>query len=110
MKPDNKEKLNQCIDILDSTDLGMSLVWLWTWSTVKDLMGDLDLDQLVSEDEAWDLLVGAVESGEGFTLEHGADEHYEHVRDWAMSNGLVTEFDDLDEDDDDSVESDGEEE
>ena len=40
MKPGDKDKLNQCLDILDTTDLGLSLVWLWTWSTIKSFNED----------------------------------------------------------------------
>ena len=102
MKPEDKDKLNQCLEILDTTDLGLSMVWLWTWSQIKDNMDDLDMDILVSEDEAWDLLCKAVESGYGFTLEYGADQHYEDVRDWMIQNGLMKEFDDYEEDEEDS--------
>ena len=92
MKTDDMKKLNQCLDILDTTDLGLSLVWLWTWSVVKDMLEGGDFDQLVSEDEAWDLLVKAVESGQGFSLEYGAEEHGQHVQDWMIENGLITEL------------------
>ena len=102
MKPEDKDKLNQCLEILDTTDLGLSMVWLWTWSQIKDNMDDLDMDILVSENEAWDLLCKAVESGRGFTLEYGADQHYEDVRDWMIENGLMKEFDDYEEDEEDS--------
>ena len=37
MKPDDKDKLDKCLEILDTTDLGLSLVWLWTWSTVNNI-------------------------------------------------------------------------
>ena len=40
MKNEDKDKLNQCLDILDTTDLGLSLVWLWTWNTIKYFMED----------------------------------------------------------------------
>ena len=110
MKHEDKDKLNQCLDILDSTQLGMPLVWVWTWATVRELLNDVDLDPLVSEDEAWDLLVEAVESNYGFTLEYGSEDNYDMVRDWMITKGLVKDIDDLDEGDDDSVESDGEEE
>lgn len=95
MQPGDKDKLNQCLDILDTTDLGLSLVWLWTWSTMKDIMDDLDLDILVSEDEAWTLLCEAIESGNGFSLEYGAEQHYEEVRDWMFSRGLICYFEDI---------------
>jgi hypothetical protein len=94
MKTDDKDKLNKCLEILDSTDLGMSMVWLWTWSQIKDNLADRDFKQKVSEQTAWEELCKAVESGEGFTLEHGSDEQYEHVMDWMITNGLIEESDD----------------
>lgn len=94
MKSNDKEKLDQCLNILDSTDLGLSLVWLWTWSLIKDNLDSLDWDVLVSEDEAWELLVNYVSSGAGFSLEYGADELYEHVLDWMIQSGMIKEFED----------------
>ena len=99
MKPGDKDKLNECLSILDSTDLGLSMVWLWTWSTVKELLEGGDYDQLVSEDEAWDLLVQAVDSGAGFTLEYGVEDHYDSVRDWMIEKGLITDLEDVEEED-----------
>lgn len=95
MKPDDKDKLNKCLEILDSTDLGLSLVWLWTWSTIQELLTGGDWDQLVSEDEAWDLLCEAVEAGAGFSLEYGADQHHEDVMQWMFSRGLIADFEDV---------------
>ena len=97
MRPDDKDKLNQCLDILDTTDLGLSMVWLWTWSTVKEILTGGDWDQLVSEDEAWELLCEAVESGNGFSLEYGADNHYEEVLEWMFSRGLIMDPDNVEE-------------
>jgi hypothetical protein len=94
MKIDNMNKLNQCLDILDSTDLGLSVVWLWTWSVIKDNLENGDFEQKVSEQTAWEELCKAVESGEGFTLEYGSEQHAEHVLDWMITNGLIEEFED----------------
>ena len=99
----NKEdrvKLNECLNILDTTDLGLSLVWLWTWSTIKGFLEDGDWDQLVSEEEAWDLLCEAVAAGMGFSLEWGAEQHHEEVLEWMLSRGLIADFEDLEDDDD----------
>jgi hypothetical protein len=98
MKPGDKDKLNQCLDILDQTDLGLSLVWLWTWSTVKYFLEDGEWDQLVSEDEAWELLCKAVEAGNGFSLEYGAEDHHESVMDWMLDKGLIKSLDEEDDD------------
>lgn len=93
MKQGDREKLNQCLHILDTTDLGLSLVWLWTWSVVLDLLEGGDFDQLVSQETAWDELVKAIESGQGFSLEYGAEEHGQHVQDWMLENNLIKELD-----------------
>lgn len=96
MKPGDKDKLNQCLDILDTTDLGLSMVWLWTWSTVKMFMEDPEWETVVNEDEAWDLLCQAVDSGYGFSLEYGAEQHYDEVLEWMIDKGLIKEFEDVD--------------
>ena len=93
MKNDDMQKLNQCLELLDSTDLGFSLVWLWVWSSVVDKLEDGDFDQLVSREEAWDLLVKAVDGGIGFSLTYGADELDEHITDWMIEAGLITDLD-----------------
>lgn len=93
MKAEDKDKLNKCLEILDTTDLGLSMVWLWTWSTIKGLLEGGDFEQVVSEQTAWDELAKAVASGIGFSLEYGAEEHYEHVRDWMIENNLIKDLD-----------------
>ena len=54
MKPGDKDKLNECLNILEQTDLGLSLVWLWTWSTIKNFMEDETFIMKKTEDEMWD--------------------------------------------------------
>lgn len=86
MKSDDKDKLNKCLEILDTTDLGLSMVWLWTWSTIRDIMNDTSSWTIkVTEDQIWNYLGEAVSAGQGFSLEYGADQHYEDVVEW-MSN------------------------
>jgi uncharacterized protein involved in tolerance to divalent cations len=91
MKPEDKDKLNECIDILGTTDLGLSMVWLWTWSTIKGFIESDSEDWIMvaTEDEMWDHLCKAVESGHGFSLEYGAEQHYEEVQDWMLENGYM---------------------
>lgn len=89
MRSDDKDKLNQCLDILDSTDLGLSLVWLWTWSTIKNLMEEGEWQCTQTEDQMWNNLGEAVAAGQGFTLEYGAEEHHEHVLEWMLSRDYL---------------------
>lgn len=105
MKPEDKDKLNKCLEILDTTDLGLSLVWLWTWSTIKNFQEDQEFRFNFSEDEVWNKLSEAVASGHGFSLEYGAEQHHEDVRDWLTDNDIMTDLmfeeDDEEEEDED---------
>lgn len=91
MRPDDKDKLNKCLEILDSTDLGLSLVWLWTWSTIDSLLKDEDYEAKVTLDEMWEHLTKAIGDGEGFTLEYGAEEHRDDVLNWMITRGYIVD-------------------
>ena len=99
MKTGDKDKLNQCLEILDETDLGLSLVWLWTWSTIKYFMEDDEWKCTQTEDQMWNNLCEAVEAGQGFSLEYGADQHHEDVMEWMLSRDYIV--DSLDEEHED---------
>lgn len=104
MRPDDKDKLNQCLDILDTTDLGLSLVWLWTWSTIKNFMEDDETFKMkCSEQEMWDNLCEAVSAGHGFSLEYGAEQHHDDVMEWMLNRDYMvdTMFEDDEEEDED---------
>ena len=87
----NKDKLNECISILESTDLGLSLVWLWTWDIIKYNMADTDYICTATEDEMWSHLCAHVEAGKGFSLEFGAEQIQEDIRDWMFSEGYLVD-------------------
>ena len=85
------DKLNKCLDILESVDLGLSLVWLWTWDLIKYNMNDDEFTCTVTEDEMWIHLCEAVEAGHGFSLEHGAEQMWDDVREWMIDSGYLLE-------------------
>ena len=102
MKPDDKDKLNQCLEILDTTDLGLSLVWLWTWSTITNILDDPEYKAKVTQDQMWEHLCEAVSNGAGFSLEYGAEQHQEDVFEWMLNREYIVDdcecFDDNDTD------------
>ena len=100
MKPSDRKKLNKCIDILSTTDLGLSLVWLWTWDVIKYKMEDGDYTCTVTEEQMWDHLCEAVEAGQGFSLEYGAEQHNEDVHDWMLSRGYLVDPEEQEEEED----------
>ena len=90
MKPEDKDKLNKCLEILDTTDLGLSMVWLYTWSTILGILDSSgDWKPIATEDEMWDHLCEAVQAGHGFSLEYGAEQHYDDVLEWMLNRGYV---------------------
>ena len=91
MKPEDKDKLNECLKILDTTDLGLSMVWLWTWSTINSILEDETLRANVTKDQMWEHLCEAVEAGQGFSLEYGAEQHHEEVLDWMTSRDYIVD-------------------
>jgi hypothetical protein len=101
MKPADKDKLNECLKILDTTDLGLSMVWLWTWSTINSILGDNTYKVNVTQDQMWDHLCEAVEAGQGFSLEYGAEQHHEEVLDWMTSRDYIVDTMFEDEEDED---------
>jgi len=102
MKPQDKDKLNECLKILDTTDLGLSMVWLWTWSTINNILEDETFKAKATKDEMWDHLCEAVSAGQGFSLEYGAEQHQEEVQDWMLSRDYIvdTMFEDDEEEED----------
>ena len=105
MKPDDKDKLEECLKILDTTDLGLSMVWLWTWSTIDNILADKNWHAEVTKDQMWDHLCEAVEAGQGFSLEYGAEQHQDDVLEWMLNRGYILDpLDELDEDDEEEDE------
>lgn len=103
MRPDDKDKLNECLKILDTTDLGLSLVWLWTWSTIDNIIKDKSYKANVTVDQMWDHLCEAVTAGQGFSLEYGAEQHYDDVLEWMLNREYIIdpEWEDEEEEEDD---------
>ena len=102
MKNEDKDKLNACLEILDSTDLGLSMVWLWTWSTIDNILKDETYNAKVTMDDMWGHLCEAVEAGQGFSLEYGAEQHQDDVLEWMTNRDYIvdTMFEDDEEDED----------
>jgi hypothetical protein len=102
MKPEDKDKLNACLEILDSTDLGLSMVWLWTWSTIDNILKDDTYKAKVTMDDMWGHLCEAVEAGQGFSLEYGAEQHQEEVLEWMINRDYIVDPDMEEEDEDEN--------
>ena len=52
-------------------------------------MEDTDYKFSVDEDTLWNKLCAAVEKGRGFSLEYGAEQHYEDVQEWLIDEDIM---------------------
>ena len=91
MKTEDRDKLSKCIGILNTTNLGLPMVWLWTWSVIIDILDDETYHAQVNLDTVWTGLVEAVQSGYGFSLEYGAEQHYDDVVEWMQKKEYIME-------------------
>jgi hypothetical protein len=97
---DTHQKLNEMILMCSELTVGLSMVWLWTWSTIKDYYDDEDLT-IKDEETVFAALWQAVADGRGFSLEYGAEQHEEEVRDWMFNLELMSLAEDEEEEDED---------
>ena len=100
---DTHQKLNEMILMCSELSVGLSMVWLWTWSTIKDYYDDEDLT-IKDEETVFAALWQAVAEGRGFSLEYGAEQHEEEVREWMFDQELMALSEDEEEDEDDEEE------
>jgi len=96
---DTLGQLNHIISLFDEMSVGMAMVWLWTWDTIKNYYSDVDL-VLKDEETVFSALWHAVRDGNGFSLEYGAEQHQEEVRDWMFERDLMKYVDEPWEDED----------
>jgi hypothetical protein len=86
---ENKEKLNKCLEILDSTDLTHSMLWLWTWSTIDNILKDEMYTANVTLDEMWVNLSEVAAGSPVLSLEYGGEQHLDDVTEWMLSNYYI---------------------
>ena len=102
---DTYAKITSIVDNIGELDVFPPLVWVWTWDVaitiLKDIRegGDPDYCVTMEEEEMWELFF--TQAGKnGFTLEYGTEDLYEAVRDWMTDQGIIEEYIEEDEDED----------
>ena len=102
---DTYAKITAIVDNIGELDVFPPLVWVWTWDVaitiLKDIRegGDPDYCVTMEEEEMWELFF--TQAGKnGFTLEYGTEDLYEAVRDWMTEEGIIEEYIEEDEDED----------
>ena len=109
---DTYKDINDIIDRISNLQLFPPLVWVYAWDVAKDLYRDFqegsegEYGVTMSIEEFWELFYNNADQN-GFSLDYGSDDMYEQIRDWMFDAGVVEDVE-FDEDEDDVIESDGE--
>lgn len=108
---DTYKDINDIIDRISNLQLFPPLVWVYAWDIARDLYRDFqegsegEYGVTMSLEEFWSVFYNNADQN-GFSLDYGSDDLYEHIRDWMFDAGVVEEVE-FDEDEDDVLESDG---
>jgi hypothetical protein len=103
--------ITEIIDKISNLKVFPPLVWVWAWDVTKDLYESfqdgsqgLEYGVTVDEDELWALFWEQADTN-GFSLEYGSEDLYEHIRDWLFDVHAVEEVEFEDEEEDEEDES-----
>jgi hypothetical protein len=98
--------INIIIDKITKLGVFPPLVWVWSWDVAMSIYtdiqegGDPDLCVSKDEDEMWELFYTQADKN-GFTLEYGAEDLYEAVRDWMIDEEVVEYYNEEEDEDED---------
>ena len=101
---DEYDKMQTIVGLLGEVSVFPSLVWLWSWdvalSTFKDFQEDPEYK--VNVETTSDLWAKFWQDADknGFTLEYGTEDLYEHIRDWMIDSDIVSYVEDEEEEED----------
>jgi len=103
--------IEEIIDKISVLPVGQPLVWVYVWDVARTLWTDImeggeeEYCTAMDEEEMWELFWTQADKN-GFSLEYGTEDLYEHVRDWMIDQRIIEEAEEeLDEDEDDMLQS-----
>jgi hypothetical protein len=109
---DIRHELDQMISKLGQLNVGLPLVWLYTWDVITNSYDVMSNDEGYTKanpdysiDDVWDELWSAPFG----SLEFGPEALDEDVRDWLINSKFIIDVEELDGEDEDMLQSTGEE-
>ena len=106
---DTYTEIEDIIERITKLNVFPPLVWVWTWDIARDLYTTIQEGQeeeyCVTEDieDVW-LMFWEDADKNGFSLEYGAEDLYDGIRDWMFDRGIIEEVPEEDEDKEDEDE------
>jgi hypothetical protein len=100
MKVDSAEALMKVNGIVSQitelrNDIPMPLLVVYVWDIIGDYLQDDDYKLNVTELDVWKRMWAEADT-QGFTLEYGNEALSDHVRDWLIETGAITELEEVD--------------
>lgn len=94
-------KLNQIIDNISSLEVFPSLMWVWTWDSVKEKLNSFGPDsgeeyvvnKDLTEEDVFKLFWLDIDNTQ-FSLEYGSDQLDEAIFDWMLDKDIIVALDD----------------
>jgi len=106
---DTYNEIEDIIERITKLNVFPPLVWVWTWDIARDLYTTIQEGQeeeyCVTEDieDVW-LMFWEDADKNGFSLEYGAEDLYDGIRDWMFDRGIIEEVPEEDEEKEDEDE------
>ena len=96
--------IEDIIERISKLPVGLPLVWVYAWDVARDLYISIqegaEEEYCVSEDieDVWEMFWTDVDKN-GFSLQYGAEDLHEAIRDWMIDRGIIDEVPEDEEED-----------
>ena len=101
--------IEDIIERITKLPVGLPLVWVYAWDVARDLYRSIQEGQeeeyCVTEDieDVWEMFWTDADTN-GFSLQWGAEDLHEAIRDWMVDRGIIDEVPEDDEEEKDEDE------
>ena len=93
---DTYNEIEDIIGKITKLSVGLPLVWVYAWDVARDLHRSIqegaEEEYCVAEDleDVWQMFWEDADKN-GFSLEYGAEDLHEAIRDWMFDRGIIDE-------------------
>jgi hypothetical protein len=105
------QDIEDIIERVSKLPVGLPLIWVYAWDVARDLYTSIQEGQeeeyCVTEDieDVWEMFWTDADKN-GFSLQYGAEDLHEAIRDWMIDRNIIDEVPEEDEEDEDDEDKD----
>jgi hypothetical protein len=106
---DTYNEIEDIIENISKLSVGLPLVWVYAWDVARDLYTSIqegaEEEYCVTEDieDVWEMFWTDADKN-GFSLQYGAEDLHEAIRDWMIDRNIIDEVPEDDEEEEDEDE------